>query len=143
MINALVTGHGEFSLGLLNALEMIAGEQEKVKAIPFFESDSMEDYTKNILKGLDDVDGENSEIIIFTDLMGGTPFNVSMLNSNDLNNVTVISGTNLPMLLEFIIQRWSEDNIDFVLDRLVHTANKGVVIGKIDTKEIEGNGDGI
>lgn len=140
MIRGIITGHGNFSTGMLHALEMIAGEQEKLVAIPFFESDSMEEYKGKIQTELAE---ESTELIIFTDLMGGTPFNVSMLLGSSVENVSVISGTNLPMLLEFIVQRWSEGEMDQVLERLLHTANKGVVVGKLNFQEKEIEEDGI
>ncbi|AZP03186.1 PTS sugar transporter subunit IIA domain-containing protein [Jeotgalibaca ciconiae] len=36
----MITGHGEFSLGINDALEMIAGKQEGVKFVPFFKNES-------------------------------------------------------------------------------------------------------
>ena len=35
-------------------------------------------------------------VLVFTDLLGGTPFNQSMMIAQDVDNVEVLTGTNLP-----------------------------------------------
>ena len=44
-------------------------------------------------------------VLVFCDLLGGTPFNQSMLISQDVDNVEVVAGTNLPMLIELVMTR--------------------------------------
>ena len=39
MIGLILTGHGEFAIGVGHALEMIAGKQTAYKVVPFLESD--------------------------------------------------------------------------------------------------------
>ena len=137
MINAIITGHGEFSLGMLGALEMIAGEQENLKAIPFLDTDSMDDYRGKLMSALEEFEENDASTIIFTDLKGGTPFNVSMLLTTDLANVRVVSGSNLPILLEFIGQRFLDVDIEQILETLIDTAVAGIVVGKIEVDETE------
>lgn len=137
MINAIITGHGEFSLGMLHALEMIAGEQDKFKAVPFLNDDSMEGYQEKLLSALKEVSEESSSTIIFTDLKGGTPFNVSMLLTTNMPNVKVVAGSNLPILLEFVGQRFLDGDIEQVLEALINTATEGIVVGNINIDETE------
>ncbi|MBO0437217.1 PTS sugar transporter subunit IIA [Vagococcus fluvialis] len=143
MINAIVTGHGEFSLGMVNALEMIAGEQEGMKAIPFYNEDSMENYQDKMNEALEDISTGVSHTIIFTDLKGGTPFNVSMLLTTQEDNVSVVGGTNLPILLEFIGKRWTEGDSEEILQSLVEVASEGVMVGKLTIQENDIDEDGI
>ena len=42
MIGLVLTGHGQFSVGVGQALEMIAGKQEAFKVVPFLENDTMD-----------------------------------------------------------------------------------------------------
>lgn len=137
MINAVITGHGEFSIGMLHALEMIAGEQEKFKAVPFFNNDSIEDYKEKLLNVLEEVSDDSSNTIIFTDLKGGTPFNVSMLLTTNMSKVKVVAGSNLPILLEFVGQRFLDGDIEQVLEVLIKTATTGIIVGKIVIEELE------
>ena len=48
MIGYLVTGHGEFSKGLMSSLNMIAGEQDGVTAINFEENANLEKYQETL-----------------------------------------------------------------------------------------------
>ncbi|MBO0477763.1 PTS sugar transporter subunit IIA [Vagococcus sp. DIV0080] len=143
MINAVITGHGEYSLGMLNALEMIAGEQEKIKAVTFLNDEAMETYQEKLLEAINEVTEEGSDIIIFTDLKGGTPFNVSMLLTNSMPHVKVLAGSNLPIILEFVGQRYMEQSIDQALETLLETGKSGLMVGELVTNTKENEEDGI
>ena len=41
MIGLILTGHGQFAVGVGQALEMIAGKQAAYRVVPFLESDPM------------------------------------------------------------------------------------------------------
>ena len=83
LIGIIVTGHGNFASGLASSIEVIAGKQEQ-----------------------EAVDRLNcSDIIFCTDIAGGTPFNQSVILSTHLPNSKVISGTNVPVLLEALFSR--------------------------------------
>ncbi len=143
MINAIVTGHGEFSLGIVNALEMIAGEQDGLKAIPFYNEYSMEEYQNKMSEAIRDISSQSSHTIIFTDLKGGTPFNVSMMLTTENDSVTVVGGTNLPLLLEFIGKRWIDGDTKEIIKSLVDVASEGVVVGELIKQENDIEEDGI
>ncbi len=104
MVGFIITGHGNFASGLLSSIELIIGKQEYVEAIDFEKEASVEDLTKkleNKIKEFESCEG----IIFFTDLIGGSPFKCSALLSKEVEESRVISGTNLPMLLEVIMDR--------------------------------------
>lgn len=134
MINAIITGHNNFSKGLLSSVEMIAGEQKGIKSIPFTDSMSLISFADEITTSITELRDGFSPLIIFTDIIGGTPFTTSMLVSSDIQDVHVISGTNIPMLLEFIVQRGLESDIECVLNRLIHSGKKGVLVGEFVEK---------
>ena len=45
------------------------------------------------------------ELLFFTDLMGGSPFNVAASLGHGKENVRIVAGTNLPMLVEIVMSR--------------------------------------
>ena len=47
MIGLILTGHGEYAIGVGHALEMIAGKQEAFKVVPFRESEPMDEICNN------------------------------------------------------------------------------------------------
>ncbi|MBP2966776.1 PTS sugar transporter subunit IIA, partial [Acinetobacter baumannii] len=121
----------------------IAGEQEGLKAVPFYNEDSMDDYQNKMTDALNELSTDASHTIIFTDLKGGTPFNVAMLLTTEINNVSVIGGTNLPILLEFIGKRWTEGDGEEILETLINVASEGVVVGKLTIQKNDIDEDGI
>ena len=104
MLGVIVTGHGNFATGILSSLKLIAGEAENLIGIDF----TVEDNTETLeAKMIDALDKLGDEIIVLSDLAGGSPFKVAAVLSQKLTNkkIGVISGTNLGMLLEVSLCR--------------------------------------
>jgi len=66
--------------------------------------ESLREKLQKAIKSLDSGEG----VMVLLDLYGGTPSNVSTLLARELN-IEVVSGVNLPMLLEVIIKRESQN----------------------------------
>ena len=60
----------------------------------------MEDIREAIAAAVAEVGSDDHGVIIVTDMFGGTPANVSM-TFLEPQNVEVLTGVNLPMLLKF------------------------------------------
>lgn len=134
MIGYLVTGHGEFSKGLMSSLNMIAGEQDGVTAINFEENANLEKYQETLKEKVVSLLNENEGVLIFTDLLGGTPFRIAMLVADEFENVEVMTGTNLPMLLEGTALRFTDD-VKEVANQLVESGKTGVTNPRLDLDE--------
>ena len=104
MVGILVTGHGNFATGILSSLELIAGNQEKLIGVDFTADDSEKSLEKKIIEAMDKLE---EEILVLADLAGGSPFKVSAILSQKLENkkIAVIAGTNLGMLIEVSLCR--------------------------------------
>lgn len=103
MIGVILSGHGHFGQGLLSAISAIAGPQENVKAIDFYTGGG-EDLQVKILQTICELHCDS--IAIFTDIAGGTPFNQSVLAARQAScSCRVFSGSNLPLLLGFLLER--------------------------------------
>ena len=142
MIGLLVTGHANFGTGITSSVNLIAGEQEAYKAVDFLPTYSTEDLTREITKALDELK-DCEGVIIFTDLMGGTPFNVSAQIAHGKDNIRIVAGTNLPMLVEIVMSRKFMDNLDELVDSVLETGKEQVT--KYEFKQVvqEASGDGI
>lgn len=104
MIGVILSGHGQFASGLLSAVTAIAGSQENLSAIDFLATDSSEILQAKILREIENLACDS--IAIFTDIAGGTPFNQSVLASHKTHaTCRVFSGTNMPLLLGFLLER--------------------------------------
>ena len=142
MIGLLVTGHANFGTGITSSVNLIAGEQEAYQAVDFLPTYSTEDPTREITKALDELK-ECEGVIIFTDLMGGTPFNVSAQIGHGKENIRIVAGTNLPMLVEIVMSRKFMDNLDELVDSVLETGKEQVT--KYEFKQVvqEASDDGI
>lgn len=123
MIKLVVVAHGHFATGAASALELIAGKQENVAVIDFSEGMSAQTVKEKIAAELVD----QSEVLVLSDLLGGTPFKVSTELMAAFNGkMNVLSGLNLAMLIEAVFAR-EMLAFDDLVDKLVNTAKEGVV----------------
>lgn len=108
MKGIIVTGHGNFASGLASTLNLVIGPQEKSIFIDFTENLSNLDLNKKIEKAILELNPEQG-ILIFTDILGGTPFNESATLTTKYQNITVFGGTNMAMLFEAFDTRNSNE----------------------------------
>ena len=100
MNGGLIVMHGKLGEELLNVLTIILGETANIEAISIGWYDDVEESKKKIASSLKRVDQKNG-VVIFTDMFGGTPSNLSFTFQKD-GSVEIITGANLPMLIKFI-----------------------------------------
>ncbi|MBP9020771.1 MAG: PTS sugar transporter subunit IIA [Syntrophobacterales bacterium] len=98
MVGVLVITHGDLGRELINAAEMIKGPLEGVLFVSVNYSKGVEDLKKEIKVSIKKVDSGDGTLI-FTDLFGGTPSNISLSFLKE-GKVEVVTGVNLPMLLK-------------------------------------------
>ena len=97
MIGLVLVTHGRLAAEFITALQHVVGPQDAVEGICIEADDDMEARRKDIADSIARV-SDGSGVIILTDLFGGTPSNlaISLMKSNDIE---VIAGVNLPMLI--------------------------------------------
>ena len=76
MNKIIITGHGHFATGLESSSVLIAGKQENVAAVDFPEEFSTEDLRDRLHS---EIESAQDGVIILTDLAGGSPYNMSVL----------------------------------------------------------------
>ena len=130
MIGIIVVGHGEFAKGLTSAVELIAGKQDAYITLDFTSDITPESLKSNISDAIETLQ-ENDGILVFTDLKGGTPFKESVEISLQYDNVKVLTGTNIAMLLEAALMRSSVTDVESFAKSLVETGS-----GQVDYFDI-------
>lgn len=108
MIGIIVTGHGLFAHGIQKAVERIIGEQVQAAYVDFpidSSTDILEEQLKQAIEEVNDNDG----VVFFTDLLGGTPFRTASLLSQSYNDIEVLTGINLQMTIEMMLERDGQD----------------------------------
>lgn len=121
----VVTSHGDLCSGILNSMELIAGKQENVFPVKLTES-GIGNFSENLKSVLDELTTQD-QVLILCDLKGGTPYNQSyQYYLENPNNVRVVSGLNLSMLIETAMMLGSTNDLDFLADIAVQAGQAGV-----------------
>lgn len=104
MLGIIVTAHNQFASGLKSTIEWLAGDQPNFEVIDFTREMSPADLQGKIDESVKQLD-DGSGVLIFTDIPGGTPFNQAAQYRVSHSNVSVITGTNVSMLMEVLFIR--------------------------------------
>lgn len=125
MIGIILASHGEFANGIRQSGEMIFGEQEKLETAVLLPSMGPDDLRAELEEKIKKLDCQ--EILFLVDLWGGTPFNqVSALMDGHEENWAVLTGLNLPMLIEALGSRLMEEKSHDLAKALLEPAKEGV-----------------
>jgi PTS system mannose-specific IIA component len=100
MVGLVVATHGNLGAELLASAQMIIGPVRNARAVSINQDSSMEDVRDALVAAIAEVGTDDSGVVIATDMLGGTPANVSM-TFLEPQAVEVLTGVNLPMLLKF------------------------------------------
>lgn len=142
MIGLIVTGHANFASGLTSSLELICGKPTQYEYVDFLSEYSVEDLERELKKAiasLSDCEG----ILICSDLIGGSPFKSSVVLSIGHENIRVVAGTNLGMLVEVNMSRQFIEDIEDLANQAVDIGRTSVMKYVFEMVEEEENEDGI
>ena len=98
MIGVVVVTHGQLAAELLNAAETIVGDLPRFAAVSIGWHEDTQDAREEIKQAIGRVQ-QGEGVLILTDMFGGTPANLAMTFLAE-QNVEVITGVNLPMLIK-------------------------------------------
>jgi PTS system fructose specific IIA component len=118
----LIVTHGELAAGFKDAAEVIFGEVKGITTIGLHSGESVEAFGEKIYETLAGYDG-NESVLIFADLLSASPYNQSVLSVNKLDakraeNVRLIAGASLPMVLEGINQQLLGNDLEAAVNEL-------------------------
>ncbi|ELY0462651.1 PTS sugar transporter subunit IIA [Listeria innocua] len=99
-----VCTHGNAAKELVQSAEMICGKQENTSFVPFEVNESAENLQMKIVNEIAKLDVSEG-LLFLTDLKGGTPFNVLIRLIENFNEVELVAGVNIPLLLEAFLSR--------------------------------------
>ncbi|MEP3227476.1 MAG: PTS sugar transporter subunit IIA [Parasphingorhabdus sp.] len=97
MIGLVLVTHGRLAVEFITAMEHVVGPQKAILPVCIGPHDDMEQRREEIAEAIDKVQGGKG-VIVLTDLFGGTPSNLA-ISLMEKDNVEVIAGVNLPMLI--------------------------------------------
>lgn len=126
MVNIIIISHGAFCEGLLNSLQMVAGDTYGVRAVSLIPGESPEAYREKLALVLEGFhDASDSGTIILSDIAGGTPY-LSAAYLSKQYKIGLISGMNMPMLLTLAMERTEEMTLEELVEKGISSSSIGV-----------------
>jgi len=125
MIGVLIVTHKELAEALMSVCDLIMGRQDGMVAVSLDPNDQPEASRQQIQRALSQVNNGNG-VIILTDMLGGTPSNLSLAFLQE-GKVEVVTGVNLPMLMKLANLRDSKD-LGEVASALRQSGQQGITV---------------
>ena len=124
MRKLLIATHGRFAEEIRETLNFILGQTQNVDVIcAYIESDfDMDKAAKEQVNAL----SEQDELIIAADLFGGSVAN-KFSEYISTGKVYVITGTNLPLLIELVGSLEDEKPMEEIIEEAIEAAKEGIV----------------
>ena len=124
MIGALIVTHGRLANELLNAAQKIEAKAGVMEAVPLDWADSVDEAREKIRKALERI-GDAEGVIIFTDMFGGTPSNIS-LSFLEKGRVEIVTGVNLPMVVKFATMQHDAIDVSMLAHVICEKGSKAI-----------------
>lgn len=128
MIGIVIASHCDLSKSLIETAEFIVGVQKGILNVSINAEDCLDEIKTKIELAIQKVDTGDGAIIL-TDMLGGSPSIVSLSYMNKYN-IEVVTGVNLPMILEVILHR-NEFNLQRLAKLAVLKSKKSIVLAKL------------
>jgi PTS system mannose-specific IIA component len=125
MIGVLIVTHRELAEALISVCDLIWGHQENMLAVSLDPTEAPEAAMEQIKTSLLQVNN-GSGVIILTDMLGGTPSNLSLSFLQE-GKVEVVTGVNLPMLMRLAHLRETKD-LKEVASALRQSGQQGITV---------------
>lgn len=130
MIGLLLASHGSMAEGMLDSLRLFfRDDMENIQALCVRDGDDPLQFGQQILTAVNQLN-DGSGVVIFVDLLGGTPGmqSASLLRDPKIaQSVKIISGMNLGMVMELLANRNSLTSIEQIdPDKLLEAGRDGI-----------------
>ncbi len=131
MKQILIATHGKMASGIRYTAELIVGKMAEITTIDAYVTpeDNVEEQFAAYFK-----EHEQDKIIVFTDLMGGS-VNQKLMQYAKQDNVILITGTNLPILMQVMLA--DEDMTEEELQEYIENARNELQVVSLGEKKSE------
>ena len=128
MTGLIIATHGKFAASALDAAEMLVGKQEQVETIGFCPGDSLDMLLEHFTNAVDAF-RDCEEILVLTDIKGGSPCNAATVMKIKNPKIRVVAGLSIPLLVQFFESKANGESLADSIDDLVE-------VGKFSVREI-------
>lgn len=132
MFQFVIATHGNFAKGIENSIEIILGKFENLESLPCY---TKEDF--NLAKEIDRIllQYKNKEIIVVTDIFGGSVNNGFIEKIPNNKNLHVISGLNLSLILELLGEQEEYNNAKELIENSIINSKESIKYGNLELEK--------
>lgn len=132
MFQFVIATHGSFAEGIENSIKIILGKFENLESLSCY---IKEDF--NLANEIDRMllKYKNKEIIVITDIFGGSVNNAFMEKIPSNKNLHVISGLNLSLILELLGEQEEYDNAKELIENSIINSKETVKYGNLELEK--------
>lgn len=121
-LEIVLASHGKFASGILSSLNLLYGKTDNVQALDCY-TDKKFDLQKEVKRVIDG--NTKTNLLVVTDIFGGS-VNNEFLKYIHMPNYYLVSGMNLPFLLELMTKQGEETNIDDLITSVLEEAKESI-----------------
>lgn len=129
----ILVSHGTFAQGLQSAVLMMSGKRDDILSTSLEDGMGTNDFAvrfKEIIKPIK----QDDEILLFSDILSGSPFTTSIEILNEQNlfaKTTVFAGMNMPMVLTAVLMK---DNLEKpeMIEAVLSEGKLGVMLFEVE-----------
>ena len=124
MTGLVLVTHAGLAGALKSAAEMIVGSIDLCASVDVVPGEHADQIMARVVSAVEAVSADGA--IIMTDLFGGTPSNMAMSFLKE-GRIEVLTGVNLPMLIEFCSRRERMPVADLASE-LLRSGREGIIV---------------
>lgn len=115
MVGVVLITHGDMAKGMATSIDLIIGKQEQFETMGLYEGVDFDLFKEKVGEAIESVNTGDG-VIAIVDLFGASPYNSVAYNMTKFKEknipIRLISGANLPMMIELLLARDSANNPD-------------------------------
>jgi len=134
----ILVSHGTFAHGLKSAVLMMSGQRDDILSTSLEEGMGTNEFAENFAKLVEPITHDD-EILLFSDILSGSPFTTSIevLNQKNLfDKTTVFAGMNMPMVLTAVLMKDNFEKPDLI-EATLSEGKLGVTLFEINAVNFE------
>lgn len=125
MVKVFIATHKSMADGIKETIEFLSSISDLTSISCFTdccpELDDLANVIENCLK-------EKNIVVVFTDIFGGSINTKVSSYLQEYKNLYVVSGVNLPMVLDFLLSCNNEDNIELIIRNSIDAGKNGILL---------------
>lgn len=124
MIQFIVATHGKFAEGIKTSIELIIGNIDNLEILNCYitQNFNLKEEVEFVLKKY-----PKEELIVLTDIFGGSVNNEFLENISNYKNLNIVSGVNLPLILTLIEKQNDYDNIKELIRESIEECSNSLI----------------